>query len=483
MKAGTVFAVLAICAFRAYTDGLSLGLARSVSAAYATNVVQLLRRLRKVRRHGEKVVLSQSCSTKPPHPTEPGNPSFLSLSTGVRTSTTLIGVFRFVGRGNVSPGLPEFDERLPAQSAVANLMEKFKMEHAPAPLPPISPALLGFVTRVTGLDLQDTKQTLKFSDIVTGEKITVRTRGLMPATSTCLTFHVESADRRHHFAFRVRVAEGGTPGVEKMENEVAAFEDSLRLLRRKMSLECFFSSGRLLTPLRTLSLRHVENKLIQQGEFSLLNEFHVVAKTEGTLEDLLRVLEADAESDRARFSITAQITSILDFLHGAGKGQPELHPKMFLIHESGAIVLDFDIVLQEGNDFPKTPFGNPVWMAPEVLQLWTGQHSSIRYDATVDAWPTGLILYKLWCGTLPFGLDDSKPLDNLLAVMQDALVRINSSELSFDGCPPIPRVIQGLIQGLLRKGWDRLKPGYLIRKTAVLRTATPDEIASILSDR
>jgi serine/threonine-protein kinase ULK/ATG1 len=92
-----------------------------------------------------------------------------------------------------------------------------------------------------------------------------------------------------------------------------------------------------------------------------------------------------------------QIASGLHYLHSLNLIHRDLKPHNILLSKNGNIkIADFGFVKDytENNMFD-TLCGSPIYMAPEILQYK-------KYDAKVDLWSIGIILYEMLSAEPPF---------------------------------------------------------------------------------
>ena len=101
------------------------------------------------------------------------------------------------------------------------------------------------------------------------------------------------------------------------------------------------------------------------------------------------------------FQYFQQIVAGIDYLHQLGVVHRDLKPENILISSENVIkIVDFGLSnVYKQNQKLQTSCGSPCYAAPEMIQ-------GKLYDGLkVDIWSSGIILYALLCGVLPF--DDS----------------------------------------------------------------------------
>ena len=97
-----------------------------------------------------------------------------------------------------------------------------------------------------------------------------------------------------------------------------------------------------------------------------------------------------------------QLINGLESLHKNGIVHRDLKPENLLINKNNILkIIDFGLSnYYENNKFLSTPCGSPCYAAPEML-------SGTNYDGIpVDIWTTGIILYAMLCGCVPFDNED-----------------------------------------------------------------------------
>ncbi|KAK7472514.1 hypothetical protein VKT23_000629 [Stygiomarasmius scandens] len=175
------------------------------------------------------------------------------------------------------------------------------------------------------------------------------------------------------------------------------------------------------------------------------------------------------DEDRARIYM-AQLIIALERLHSRKIIHRDLKPSNILFDASGHLVLadfgvarcfdDYCLTRAETNDsgcfiqpFPEQytttrECGTLLFMSPE-------QHRGDAYSFEVDYWATGVILYRMLLGTMPFGNDATQKCDISKSVLED--------ELSFDDLPAISVSAKHLLRSLLAKNPSERIPGAEIK--------------------
>lgn len=156
--------------------------------------------------------------------------------------------------------------------------------------------------------------------------------------------------------------------------------------------------------------------------------------------------------DRTRF-YGAEIVSALGYLHSEGIIYRDLKLENLLLDKDGHIkIADFGLCkvnITYGRT-TKTFCGTPEYLAPEVLE-------DTDYGPAVDWWGTGVVLYEMACGRLPFYNRDHDVLFSLIV----------TEEVRF------PRALSAACRALLQ--------GLLTKEPAARLGAGPDDAHEIMA--
>jgi serine/threonine protein kinase len=102
-----------------------------------------------------------------------------------------------------------------------------------------------------------------------------------------------------------------------------------------------------------------------------------------------------SESEAA--SIICQMSEALKFLHDQGISHRDIKLGNVLISDSGRVeLIDFGFASMSFDTKLTSYCGTPCYMCPEILK----KQPYVGYQA--DIWATGILLYRLVCGTTPF---------------------------------------------------------------------------------
>lgn len=162
--------------------------------------------------------------------------------------------------------------------------------------------------------------------------------------------------------------------------------------------------------------------------------------------------ERSFSEERTRF-YGAEIVSALGYLHSEGIIYRDLKLENLLLDKDGHIkIADFGLCkvnIHHGRT-TKTFCGTPEYLAPEVLE-------DTDYGPAVDWWGTGVVLYEMACGRLPFYNRDHDVLFSLIV----------SEEVRF------PRTVSSACRALLA--------GLLTKEPAARLGAGPDDAQEIMN--
>lgn len=146
----------------------------------------------------------------------------------------------------------------------------------------------------------------------------------------------------------------------------------------------------------------------------------------GELSEYIETRTKLEEKDAARFF--RQLASAITYLHGIGCAHRDVKPSNILLDWKLNIkVIDFGLGnVYDENEKLKTACGSPCYAAPEII---AGQ----LYDpAKVDIWSSGITLFAMLCGYLPFDEESKEVLYEKILACKIAIpshVSLEASEL------------------------------------------------------
>jgi serine/threonine protein kinase len=148
----------------------------------------------------------------------------------------------------------------------------------------------------------------------------------------------------------------------------------------------------------------------------------------GNLLDFINTRKGLSEDSARR--IFFQIMSVLDYLHREKRiVHRDLKAENVLLDQYDNIrVVDFGLSksFSKSNPFLQTTCGSPAYVSPEIIR-------EEPYTAAADVWASGVLLYAMVCGTLPF---DGENMSGLLQAILSAT-------------PSLPSHVSPELRGLL----------------------------------
>lgn len=129
-----------------------------------------------------------------------------------------------------------------------------------------------------------------------------------------------------------------------------------------------------------------------------------------------KIVEQQTFSEKDASFLMRQVFEALDYLHGAGVVHRDLKlENMLLVNKTDLTMklADFGLSKLYSGQALQTACGTPFYVAPDIL-LGTG------YGPGVDMWASGVLLYILLSGRLPFHADNDAALFQL--IMEGKLV-------------------------------------------------------------
>ena len=203
-----------------------------------------------------------------------------------------------------------------------------------------------------------------------------------------------------------------------------------------------------------------ENIILMFDAFETDREFCVVTEyAQGELFDILQDDQSLPENTVQQ--IAKQLVKALHYLHSNRIIHRDMKPQNVLIGSNGRIKLcDFGFArAMSSNTIVLTSIkGTPLYMSPELVK-------ELPYDATVDLWSLGVILFELYVGQPPFYTNSIYSLIN--HIVKDP-VKYPSD---------ISREFKSFLQGLLQKEprkrltWPNLLDHPFVKETEQDREA------------
>lgn len=339
---------------------------------------------------------------------------------------------------------------------------------------------------------------LVFISDITGEKVTIRRDGFLGEGMNSVVysaFEMDPVKGPQERAVKIYLRGSSAPddpfwqGVNK-----EAFMPLL--LTAYHSPESIYAHQRFLVASDILTTEQ-DTPIMMEGENGapemVRSMFLVFPRMAATLSDFISWLfqrpppPPTVESIEAKrhiavkLSLMIQVLQVLHAFHNQGLVHGDLTTNAFLLAPDGTLYLGhFMKVFANGDKFESTPevFYNP-YAAPEMLR----SDYAISYAYSLNAWQAGLILYRIWCHKLPFGIPRTKPPASVdprtpINIRQGParLLFIRESSLSFDKCDPLmPLKARVVIRKLLR--FNRMERSLV---TQVLQEPSYKELETLL---
>jgi 5'-AMP-activated protein kinase catalytic alpha subunit len=160
-----------------------------------------------------------------------------------------------------------------------------------------------------------------------------------------------------------------------------------------------FKENQIITKFNHINVIYVFNILEDEDNIYIIMEYC----KQGELFDYIVKNERLSEEEASIFFY--QLINGIEHIHSKGIAHRDLKPVNLLLDENNILkIIDFGLsheFLGDGDELLKTKCGSPSYAAPEII-------SCPFYDGfKVDVWCSGIILYAMVCGYLPFEGDDN----------------------------------------------------------------------------
>jgi cGMP-dependent protein kinase len=110
---------------------------------------------------------------------------------------------------------------------------------------------------------------------------------------------------------------------------------------------------------------------------------------------------------------SASIVLAVEYIHSRGVIYRDLKPENIMLDGDGFVkVVDFGACTKKTRSY--TFIGTPEYLPPEVVL-------GNAYGKAVDWWSTGVIMYEMICGPLPFGENSTDPMETFKEVLEKDL--------------------------------------------------------------
>ena len=167
-----------------------------------------------------------------------------------------------------------------------------------------------------------------------------------------------------------------------------------------------FKENEIITRFNHINVVYVFQILEDSQNYYIIMEYC----KHGELFDYIVKKEKLSEEESSIFFY--QLINGIEYIHSKGISHRDLKPENLLLAENNILkIIDFGLSHEfEGDELLKTKCGSPSYAAPEII-------CCPYYDGfKVDIWCSGIILYAMLCGYLPFEGDDNNLLfQNILS--------------------------------------------------------------------
>ena len=116
------------------------------------------------------------------------------------------------------------------------------------------------------------------------------------------------------------------------------------------------------------------------------------------------IVEKQRLNDKESSYFYYQLINGLEYIHSKGVVHRDLKPENLLLGKGNILkIIDFGLSNYfDGKNLLSTPCGSPCYASPEMV-------SGKKYNGFyIDVWSTGIILYAMICGYLPFEDNDNE---------------------------------------------------------------------------
>ena len=161
----------------------------------------------------------------------------------------------------------------------------------------------------------------------------------------------------------------------------------------------------------------------------------------GELFDYIVEKERLDESEASIFFY--QLINALEYIHSKGIAHRDLKPENLLLSQKkkSIKIIDFGLsnFFENGNNCLETPCGSPSYASPEIIK---GE----MYDGfKIDVWASGIILFAMLCGYLPFDDDEEEEKEEQDDKKYFSQSNINKEEKSEDNEVLFQKILEGKI--------------------------------------
>lgn len=215
-----------------------------------------------------------------------------------------------------------------------------------------------------------------------------------------------------------------------------------------------------------LARRITHRNIVRTYDYAELDNYHAISMeyVKGiTLKQLIR--QRGMLPVKIGLQVAKQICSALDAAHEKGVVHRDIKPQNILLESTGDVkVMDFGIARvldMKGMTIEGTIMGTPDYMSPEQAQ-------GLDIDYRTDIYSTGIVLYEIFTGKLPFNADSA------LTVLNKHIREAPPKPTDLN--PQIPAELEKIMLKCMAKN-----PDQRYRSIAQVHTAL-EEVSLLLND-
>ncbi len=187
----------------------------------------------------------------------------------------------------------------------------------------------------------------------------------------------------------LHTASGEKVAIKVLEKAMIKKEDDLMRIRREIDI---------LSKVRHPNIIQLYEVIETENYFFFIMEF----AEEGELSEYIKSRKRLSEEEACRFF--QQLVQAVRYFHKLGCAHRDIKPSNILVDWRGSIkLIDFGLGnLYSSEEKLKTACGSPCYAAPEVRvaeQIIAGESYN---PLLVDIWSSGITLFNMLCGELPF---------------------------------------------------------------------------------
>ncbi|PFH35481.1 hypothetical protein BESB_063680 [Besnoitia besnoiti] len=340
--------------------------------------------------------------------------------------------------------LKKFMYSTPGHKALSDIAKKIKLKRR---LHGLESRVLTGIRKLTKLRKKGNVLRLKFKDATSHLTRRFKNMGLIAGDEDKVEFAFEERPRKGKggkYTARLLVrAEPPNVAAPHIRDALVGLVVHLRDLGLEMSPQLLRNYG-LYGPVAAVSLQGKPDIMHSPtGPISVLNRIFLFPWTHGTLEDLLPLVEKAETSVLAKVALTTQIVALMSKLHTLGVVHRDLEPAAFRIGERGVVLLgDIPALSKAEHQHTEKMRFLASTTPPENIHRHIERKDPVDTPIS-DAWRTGCVLYRIWCGSLP---TNRIPVDGDL---HKALKDTESYHVDSSKCPGTPKPVRRLLQNLL----------------------------------